>query len=360
MTTPGISIIVPFYNDAAVARRCIESLLNQTLPAAELVLVDDGSTDGTPELLDSLADGSRIRVFHQANEGVSGARNHGVAQCRSEFVSFVDGDDVVSPFYVEALTVALSGMLAAGSEMPYGVADGVVLREGRVKEFDFPSLQGAGGLRVLSREDSVCALCRGELSCTAWAKVAPRELYERVPFPVGKVYEDWYVLGQHVIESDCIVHIPLAVYGHVMRTGSITNRFGSLRDAADYLEAIDSFERATGEMALSDDGARTYYRCLQLARIFSCLDGIEMDEQYSGDDLASSLERIRAFYPGVKTASACREAVRAEIVGHMKELLSDSKISRSARLRFHLLAISPTTYERAYRGYGALVKGVRR
>lgn len=358
VTVPGISIVVPFYNIASVARRCVESLLDQTIPAAELVLVDDGSTDGTGELLDSLADGDRVRVFHQANAGISAARNLGVAESRSDFISFVDGDDVVSPRYVEALTVALSGALASGSEMPLISADGIVLRDDRAE--GFPFAPATGELRVLTREESVLALCRGELSCTAWAKVAPRELYERMPFPLGKVYEDWHVVGHHMLGSDCIVHVPEAIYGHVMRSGSITNRSWSLADAADYLEAIDAFERATGDLALPDPGARRYHRCLQLARTYSCLERAALEGGRPEDADAPAIERVRAFYPEVASAQECREAIRTEIAGLLHDINRDPLVSGKDKLRFRLLASSPSAYDWAYRGYGALVKGVRR
>ena len=97
-----ISIIVPVYNIKSYVGRCIESVLAQTYNDWELILVDDGSFDGSERILDEYGSrDSRIRVFHQENGGVSSARNFGLDNACGEFISFIDGDDWIEPTLYE-------------------------------------------------------------------------------------------------------------------------------------------------------------------------------------------------------------------------------------------------------------------
>lgn len=94
----SISIIVPVYNSERWLRRCVDSILNQTFTDFELLLIDDGSTDGSGAICDDYAlEDTRIRVFHKVNGGVSSARNVGLANARGEWIAFCDADDYVYP-----------------------------------------------------------------------------------------------------------------------------------------------------------------------------------------------------------------------------------------------------------------------
>lgn len=101
---PKVSVIVPVYNVAEFLPKCAESIIGQTHRDLDLLLVDDGSTDGSSEICDAIADGDpRVRVLHKSNAGVSAARNAGIDAARGEWICFVDGDDWVHPEYVEYL-----------------------------------------------------------------------------------------------------------------------------------------------------------------------------------------------------------------------------------------------------------------
>lgn len=101
---PVISIITPVYQAEALLPACIESVLAQTFPDWELLVIDDGSRDGSAAVCDRYgAADARIRVFHKANGGVSSARNLGLEQARGEYLAFLDADDRFEPAMLETL-----------------------------------------------------------------------------------------------------------------------------------------------------------------------------------------------------------------------------------------------------------------
>ena len=102
-----ISVIIPVYNADQYLRRCLDSILSQSYTTLEVILIDDGSQDNSPALCDALAQhDARIRVIHQENQGVSAARNTGIAHATGEYIAFVDADDYVANDFFEHLLQA--------------------------------------------------------------------------------------------------------------------------------------------------------------------------------------------------------------------------------------------------------------
>lgn len=103
-SSPLISIIVPVYNVEPYVSKCLESILRQTYQNIEIIIIDDGSTDGGSDICDAYAHkDKRIKVIHQSNEGVSGARNVGLRIAKGEFIGFVDSDDWIEADMYEYL-----------------------------------------------------------------------------------------------------------------------------------------------------------------------------------------------------------------------------------------------------------------
>ena len=125
--SPEISIIVPVYKVEKYLNECIDSILAQTFTDFELILVDDGSPDNCPALCDAAAKkDSRVRVIHQQNKGLSGARNAGIDVARGNWLSFIDSDDTVEKTFCEKLYRAAteSGAELAACNMLFLEVDG--------------------------------------------------------------------------------------------------------------------------------------------------------------------------------------------------------------------------------------------
>ena len=98
----AISIIMPVYNSEAYLQNCVDSILGQNFDSFELLLIDDGSTDKSPEFCDVIAqEDSRVKVFHKANGGICEARNYGMERAKGEYIAFSDHDDFVLPGFLK-------------------------------------------------------------------------------------------------------------------------------------------------------------------------------------------------------------------------------------------------------------------
>lgn len=105
---PRFSVVIPIFNSSNFLGECLDSLLSQSFADFELILVDDGSSDGSATILDEYAKkDNRCRVFHKSNAGVSSARNFGLDVAQGEYICFVDADDIVLPQYLELLYWAM-------------------------------------------------------------------------------------------------------------------------------------------------------------------------------------------------------------------------------------------------------------
>lgn len=110
---PHFSVIIPLYNKAPYVRKAVESVVGQTFADWELIVVDDGSTDGSGDIVESIAE-SRIRLIRQGNSGVSAARNNGVAAAEAQYVTFLDADDWWEPTFLEEMAGLIERHPGAG------------------------------------------------------------------------------------------------------------------------------------------------------------------------------------------------------------------------------------------------------
>lgn len=94
---PGqlVSVIIPVYNAKLYVKRCLDSIVNQTYKNLQILIIDDGSFDGSSDICESYMTDKRVQVFHQKNSGASAARNFGLDRAEGEYILFVDADDYI-------------------------------------------------------------------------------------------------------------------------------------------------------------------------------------------------------------------------------------------------------------------------
>jgi glycosyltransferase involved in cell wall biosynthesis len=148
MSEQVISIIMPCFNGGAHLAESLSSALGQTFSDIELIVVDDGSTDNTAEILSSVTD-SRLRVFTQKNQGVCAARNRGLSEARGEYVAFLDSDDTWEPTCLAKLYANLS--TNADAALAYCGWQNLGLPGGRGAPFVPPDYEGPSKLTDLFR-----------------------------------------------------------------------------------------------------------------------------------------------------------------------------------------------------------------
>ena len=175
-----VSVIVPVFNVFPWLREALDSLVLQTWRPLEILLVDDGSADGSGEICDEYARRwpDLIRVFHQDNRGLSAARNTGLQRMTGEIVSFLDPDDAFCPEMIEKTMEALQHHHADIAVCGYAVC-----RTGK-------KMAGAGRRRaevpereVLSSGDALRRLAQGKINQAVWNKLYVRRLWESLRFP---------------------------------------------------------------------------------------------------------------------------------------------------------------------------------
>ncbi|MCD8315560.1 MAG: glycosyltransferase [Firmicutes bacterium] len=238
---PFVSVIVPFYNIENCVDYCLNSLLTQSYDNFEVVCVNDGSTDNTARRLDAAADSdNRIRVFHKENEGVSVARNYGVEHSNGNWISFVDGDDIVSPDYLEYLVRAVA---ETGCKMTSCLCRRIYYNEA-VSGFTL----GRQTYRcdTFNRDQMAKKSLRGRIG--PWGRLAPKEHYLKYPFPEGIGFEDIYMFCDHVLEFDSFAVIEEPLYGYVYRQGGVTkDKHPKKKKIEDYILAVNNLGGATGK-----------------------------------------------------------------------------------------------------------------
>lgn len=231
-----VSIVVPVYNVKPFLAKCIDSLLAQTHPSLEIILVDDGSTDGSEHICDSYVSESNVVVIHKKNGGLSSARNAGIDIAHGDYIGFVDSDDFVAPAMFRTLLEA-----AVTRNVPVATCGRFITNEdGQVSGTGF-SLPDEKVFKKIEAMTEI--LSNGAIDVAAWDKLYRRELFDEIRFPVGHINEDAAIIFHLLDGVDSLVHIGTPMYYYRKRHGSITKSgYKSNKiQALDHAEAIDLF-----------------------------------------------------------------------------------------------------------------------
>ena len=237
---PKVSIIIPVYNVKSYLEESLDSVINQTYKNLEIIIVDDGSNDGSEKICDEYAKkDNRIKLIHRKNGGLSAARNTGLDNMNGDYVAFLDSDDAFIPETIEkSLNAMLTNDVNCVMYMRSSCSTG---KDGKLKEIAYIKTKPLLQQRVYSRIEALRALANLTFADLAWNKLYKREIWEDLRFPEGKVYEDLYTIF-HVIErvkNIYILHDKLVMYR--FREGSISAT-KSLESIKNYLDAWLYFE----------------------------------------------------------------------------------------------------------------------
>lgn len=213
-----VSVIIPVYNVEKYVEECLYSVINQTYQNLEIIVVDDGSTDGSSDLCDkfSLID-TRVQVIHQQNKGVSAARNIGISKSTGKYITFVDSDDYIDDTMIEKL-------------VEKAVEDGFVMcgkistneKGGDVRQ------NYVGACVRISEGKYYKRMKKNPDYAVVWGKLYDRKLFESIRFWEGIQHEDEDIMPCLVHESERINMLKESLYYYRIRENSImTSDFSS-------------------------------------------------------------------------------------------------------------------------------------
>lgn len=185
-----VSVVVAVYDQRQYLGECVDSILSQTHRDLDVVLVDDGSTDGSAEICDRYAQTDpRVRVLHQPNQGVSAARNNGAAHVRAQYMMYVDSDDTLPPRAIECLVVMLE-------------QTGAKAAIGRISYSPITADPCDGAVTTLSpRQAIIKTLYQDEIDNSLCGKLLPTRAVLLAPQTVGIRFEDldtFYRIYEHI------------------------------------------------------------------------------------------------------------------------------------------------------------------
>ena len=228
---PIISIIVPVYNVEKYVKKCLDSILAQTLNNIEIIVVDDGSTDSSGTICDEYVKlDNRIHVYHKTNGGLSSARNYGIEKSTGRYLGFVDSDDYIEPDMYEVL---LNNLQKYDADMSLcGLYD---IYNGKPRKLFLDNRTFEATV-----EETIKIVLEAKItSVTAVNKLYKRELFDDVRYPEGKTAEDAFIILDLLMRCKKTVVTTIQKYYYVHRPGSITTVFFNVKT----LDVLDAYNK---------------------------------------------------------------------------------------------------------------------
>lgn len=314
-----ISVIVPVYNVKPYLEKCVASIVNQTYKNLEIILVDDGSTDGSGLLCDQFAQkDKRIKVIHKKNGGLSDARNAGMEVSTGDFIAFVDSDDWLD---IDMYEILLSNIRKTNSDV-------AKCRCRRVFEKHIVD-EGEDKIDVLSDKTQVIKkiFLDGSFGFSVWNALFKREVFSNIIFPVRFTSEDIYIVLNWIEASKKVCFDGRSKYNYTVRVGSITEPIKYSKSIKDVIIACDRNYYAIVERFPDLKDVAEYRvwwgRKACLDRIFKCSD---WRENCLGD------------------VKEIQKLMYSDVVRFMK----NKWVTKNQLVAYLLISISPITYKMMY------------
>jgi exopolysaccharide biosynthesis predicted pyruvyltransferase EpsI len=248
---PLVSIIIPVYNVKHYLNKCMTSVVYQTYKNLEIILVDDGSTDGSSKLCDGWAKkDSRVKVIHKLNGGLSDARNCGIKSAKGKYLYFLDSDDWVSIDLIEKMMNLIkrynTDMIIF--QFAYVYPDGRTVR----------NYNSGENLKILDKKNTLLLLMQDlEVTNHVWRKFYKKELVSKEVFPIGKNFEDMYAMPRLIngckniaVINDCLYFYRVNEDG-IVRTLSLKNFEDRFEGIISEYEEIKKIEPSISDLAES-------------------------------------------------------------------------------------------------------------
>lgn len=333
-----ISVIVPVYNVESCLAKCLDSIIRQTYIDLDIIIIDDGSTDGSGGICDKFAEADvRIRVFHTENRGLSAARNIGLDVAIGEWIGFVDADDWIEHDMYEELFKRAQEVNADLVECGW-----YRVSQERTERISKDSC-------LLSRDKAVHALINGTIDDCVWNKLWKKSCFEGVRFPNRRAYEDIATTCQVISKINLVYCVDVNKYHYRQRTQSISHTY-SFNNLKCYW--LSNKERSEVLVKLVDDNAKKelFYPCaIAAARIWAVYYDLDLTERDAyrdtvqcvnsfvkihfpmfGDGSWALRDRIGVFFPHFYTDYSFKSA---QIAYHFYKFLfqNDKKCAKKNR-----------------------------
>ena len=219
MDQPLISVIVPVYKAEQSLQKCVDSIRNQSYTNLEIILVDDGSPDGSGALCDAFAqEDPRIRVFHKENGGQSSARNLGLDHMTGAYVTFVDSDDWIEPEYYRQMLQLMvehgAQIGACGLQCDYADGNVIYFNPNYVSGSQVCVFSMMDGLREVTLEERI--------TNSPCDKLFARSIFDGLRFREQRAFEDFEIMVVCLEQADKIVYDSYPYYHYVMTEQSVT------------------------------------------------------------------------------------------------------------------------------------------
>ncbi|MDD3413822.1 MAG: glycosyltransferase family 2 protein [Lachnospiraceae bacterium] len=212
-----ISVIVPIYNVAPYLKKCLDSILYQTYRELEIILVDDGSTDGSSNICDEYQKkDERIIVVHQPNGGPSVSRNAGLDIAKGDFIAFVDSDDWIHKDYFKSLI-----RYTQVKGINIDIVQCGVIKTNKEQISDSAKIEAGG--RIYNGHSATGMLYEpgGLVYGVIWGKLYRKHLLAYLRFPVGRKTEDEFINYRLLFEANYVINLNFRMYFYRQRKGSL-------------------------------------------------------------------------------------------------------------------------------------------
>ena len=232
MDTDLISVVIPVYNVENYINKCLDSVIKSKYKNLQIICVNDGSTDGSLELLKNYkSKDTRVEVYSKTNGGLSDARNYGIKYAKGKYITFIDSDDYVTDDYFESL---YNNLIKEDADI--SICGNYRDELGNIKTANLNNVY-----EVLNSKDALKTLLLYDkikhFWVSSWGKLYKTSLFEGMEFPVGKKSEDWFLIPQLFLKSNKIIYDSNPKYYYVFREGSITQT--NSKPNTDSIEATD-------------------------------------------------------------------------------------------------------------------------